>query len=218
MKVTKQILWKTSWRLILAWLLLSACILFQGERLTRPLLPFVSYVISMIQSDYRAILKINSDEPGLIQMQATTRRSIPSIIAAEERLITGTHITHALVPLMIFFSILWSWPVENYQKRVVLLLLGVPLSFSIVALTVPFQLSGNVELLFQHFAEYYKVKKESTFILSWFIFLEVGGRWLLPIVLAVISCLLVQKIGSKKKGVPALKKKQKKKQKKKRNR
>ncbi len=77
--------------------------LFQGEHLSRPILPLISSVIDMIQSDYRTTLTINSDQPGLIHMQATTRHNIHSIAATGARLTAGIHVSHALVPLVLFF-------------------------------------------------------------------------------------------------------------------
>jgi len=199
MKITKAVLWGASWRLILAWLLLSVFVLLQGDRLIRPVLPFVAAVIEVIQSDYQATLKISNDQPGLIKMQATTRRVIPSIAGRGAKLTAGVHVSHALVPLVLLFSFLLAWPVEKYQQRLVLLLLGIPLSFSLVALTLPFQLAGSLENMFQGYAQQYAVNREKPLLLTWMLFLEVGGRWLLPMVLAIFTCLLMQSLGAKPK-------------------
>jgi len=206
MKITKAILWGASWRLILAWLILSIFVLLQGERLIRPVLPFASAVVETIQSDYRATLKISNDQPGLIQMQATTRRVIPSIAGRGAKLTAGVHVSHALVPLVLLFSFLFSWPVEKHQERLILLILGIPLSFILIALTLPFQLAGSLENMFQGYAQQYDVNREKPLLLTWMLFLEVGGRWLLPIVLTVCTGLAMQLMGSKPKHSIKLKK------------
>jgi len=200
MKITKAVLWGASWRLISAWLFLSVSVLLQGDRLTRPVLPFVATVIEVIQSDYQAALKISNDQPWLIQMQATTRRVIPAIAGRGAKLTAGVHVSHALVPLVLLFSFLFAWPVEKYQERLmILLILGIPLSFSLVALTLPFQLAGSLENMFQGYAQQYGVNREKPLLLTWMLFLEVGGRWLLPIVLTVFTGLAMQLMGSKPK-------------------
>jgi len=199
MKVTKATLWGVSRRLILAWFFLSVSVLLQGDRLIRPVLPFASAVIEIIQSDYRATLKISNSQPGLIQMQAITRRVIPSIAGSGAKLTAGVHVSHALVPLVLFFCFLLAWPVEKYQERLTLLVMGIPLSFSLVALTLPFQLAGSLENMFQGYAQQYAVNREKPLLLTWMLFLEVGGRWLLPLVLAIASCVWVQSLRSKQK-------------------
>jgi len=173
--------------------------LLQGDRLIRPVLPFVAAVIEVIQSDYQATLKISNDQPGLIQMQATTRRVIPSIAGRGAKLTAGVHVSHSLVPLVLLFSFLLAWPVDKLQHRLILLILGIPLSFSLVALTLPFQLAGSLENMFQGYAQQYDVNREKPLLLTWMLFLEVGGRWLLPIVLTVFTGLAMALMGSKPK-------------------
>lgn len=67
---------------------------------------------------------------------------------------------------------------EKYQKCIVLLLLGIPLSYSLIALTLPFQFAGSIEIMFQAYAQQYGTTREKPLLLNWVIFLEVGGRWL----------------------------------------
>ncbi len=194
MFITKPILNGIAWRLILSWLILSAGVMLQGEQIIRPVLPFVTSVIEVIQSDYKARLNINQDQPGIIQMQAVTRRSISGIAARGAKLTAGVQVTHNLVPLVLLFSILMSWPLKKHRQRYLLLMLGIPLSYAIVALTIPFQLAGSIENMLQGYAQQYAVNRDKPWLLSWMLFLEVGGRWLLPVILAVTSCLLMQLI------------------------
>ncbi len=192
MIITKAILWGISRRLIIVWVCLSMLSLLLGDRLMRPVLPLVSSVISSIQSDYRPKLEINKSHPDLIHMQATTRHIIPSIAAIGAKLTAGAHISHALVPWVILFSVLIAWPVECFRQRILLLMLGFLLSMLVVALTIPFQLAGSIEMMFQRYAQQYGVNREKPFLLTWMLFLEVGGRWLLPIMLAIGTCLSLQ--------------------------
>jgi len=198
-KLTKAALCGISRRLILAWLFLSILVLFQGDRLIRPVLPFVSSVIEFIQADYRATLKISDNQPDLIQLQATTRRIIPSITGSGAMLTAGAHVSHTLVPLVLFFTVLLAWPLDKTQHRLILLILGIPISLILVALTLPFQLAGSLENMFQGYAQQYSVNREKPLLLSWMLFLEMGGRWLLALVLAISSCILVQSLRSKQK-------------------
>ncbi len=192
MQLNKAILFGVSLRLTVAWLVFTVGALLWGEQFIRFFLPFMSSVISSLQTDYWPVLSISDDKPGLIHMVATTRHSIPSIALEGARLTAGAHITHALVPFVIYYCMLIACPQKSFKRRMWLLLLSLPVNWLLAASTVPFQLAGHIEMLFQDLAKKYSAPRDESFLLSWMYFLEVGGRWLIPIILAVVSCLSFQ--------------------------
>ncbi len=181
-------------RLIGGWLLCSAFALLVGAYFLDLLLPYFSWVVDLIQSDYRSTLSLSKSGDSLIEMTAVTRHSLRGIAAPGSKLTAGAHSHHVLIPFVLGVTILFAWPVIRLRQRIVLLLFGIPLILVIAALTVPFQLAGSIEVMLQGLAQKYSVARPSSLLLTWMFFLEVGGRWLLPIVLAVAICLSLQNV------------------------
>lgn len=199
MQIDKSILFGISLRLSLTWVLLTIVALLWGEQFIRLFLPFMTWVISNLQSEYWPTLSINAEKPGLISMVATTRHSIPGIALEGAKLTAGAHVTHALVPFVIFYCLVIALPVRSFKYRIYLILITLPMNWVMAAATVPFQLTGHIEMLFVDLAKQYGAYREKSILLSWMYFLEVGGRWLIPIITAMLSCLLFQVMLSPKK-------------------
>lgn len=63
-----------------------------------------------------------------------------------------------------------------------------PVAALVLALTTPFHLVGLIELAVQKAAKANQFPRAAPLTLEWMIFLEGGGRWLLPVVAALL-CL-----------------------------
>lgn len=186
LRIDKPELVRVSLRLLITWTVLSVLILVSGRRVVDFFLPFIAWVIKQIQSDYWPQLAIDDRQPDLIQMIGEARHAIPALVAAGDQLTAGVHVLHALVPVVIFYSLLMAFPVKSMRHRALLLLLSLPFNWLLIATSVPFQLAGHIELLFQELAQQYQVEREPGWLLDWMLFLEVGGRWLIPIVFALV--------------------------------
>lgn len=156
--------------------------------------PLFTSVIEMIQDNFRPVLHINTNQNGLISMTAITRRSIPVIAAAGAKLTAGAHIFHSMVPYVLLFTLLAAWPVSHTRDRWLLMGLAFPLMLLLSALTVPFQLAGSIEIMFQQYAQQYSATRNKPLLLYWMLFMEGGGNWLLPIVMATVGGLAIQNI------------------------
>jgi hypothetical protein len=113
-------------------------------------------------------------------------------LTAGQELTAGTHLMHTLVPMVIELSVLLVWPVNAWRERFLLLLLGLVTSMIVLAATAPFVLIGNLEIYLQEMAVQAQVKRPEPWTLTWMIFSEMGGRWLLPLVAAML-CIRFQK-------------------------
>jgi hypothetical protein len=94
--------------------------------------------------------------------------------------------------MVIELSVLLVWPVNAWRERFLLLLLGLVTSMIVLAATAPFVLIGNLEIYLQEMAVQAQVKRPEPWTLTWMIFSEMGGRWLLPLVAAML-CIRFQK-------------------------
>jgi len=103
-----------------------------------------------------------------------------------------TELVHALVPAAILLAGLLAWPLGRPREIPWRAALGLPSVFVVFCLTTPLYLAGRVEMLIMQAAaarEMPAAPFHSPLVL-WAVFTEMGGRWLLPIVLAVISIRL----------------------------
>jgi hypothetical protein len=132
----------------------------------------------------------------MVHLSATTLRSLEiskSLVIPEGlRLTTAGSLVHALVPLVILWSLIIAWPATVVREKVSLLLLSLPATLITVALTTPFLLAGRMEIMFSEMAFQRGEQREEPFALTWLLFTEGGGRWLLPIVMAACCILLAR--------------------------
>ena len=186
---------------LLAWLVLSALGWYFGGALGQCLLPGFGFIINQICPDYSSWLTLLPENHDFtIQLSAIV---VNPVLLGDKlwlnpglELTVGTHLMHTLVPLVIQVSILLVWPVKSWRKRVILLVLGLVTSVFVLGLTAPFLLLGNLEVYLLELAEQAKVHRPEPWTLSWMIFCEMGGRWLLPIVAAVLCIKLQQAIST----------------------
>ncbi|MBT8447789.1 MAG: hypothetical protein KJO38_11595, partial [Gammaproteobacteria bacterium] len=84
------------------------------------------------------------------------------------------------------FTIVLGWPAANLKQRLVMILAGIPAAALLLAVTTPFQLAGHVQIYLQQLAGQAGVARAEPLSLTYMIFLESGGRWMLAVALAVL--------------------------------
>jgi hypothetical protein len=183
-------------RLACAVLAASAFCFAFGRPLLTAALPLFDVVSSFAWPQYASRFEVVDDSQGAaLQLRATTLRRID--LAAGNQVPVGVRfdparqsLTHSLVPLAILLAGLAAWPLAGRRDLLLRLAAVVPLSLALLVLTVPFSLIGLVEMSVGDLKRAAGVGTVETWPIGYFIFLESGGRWLLPIVLAAACVVL----------------------------
>ena len=182
---------------LLAWSVLSGLGWYFGEALGTGLLPWFEFIIHQVSPDYSPQLKlIPENHDFTIYMNATLLNPVflggTLGLKAGFEITAATHLMHTLVPIVIELSILLVWPVNGWRERLMLLSLGLVTSMLVVGATAPFVLLGNLEIYLQLLADQANVNRPEPWTLTWMIFNEMGGRWVLPVIAAVL-CIRLQR-------------------------
>lgn len=96
-------------------------------------------------------------------------------------------VDHQLVSLVILATGIAVWPTQSVREALLRAAAAAPLGLVVVVATLPFHLAGFV------LAEL----SQRSWTISYMIFLEMGGRWLLPIVLAAASVRALRRATSR---------------------
>ncbi|MDR3414865.1 MAG: hypothetical protein P4L83_01650 [Nevskia sp.] len=182
---------RLSLRMLVAWCVLSAAGFIFVRPITSALLPVMESASNGMQSEFIVDLSLE-DAPGgpAIRMECTTRHPVAlgsgNVVPAYGVFEGGSvDAVHALVPVVIFLVVIAAWPFAGYRELAVRLLgTALPLPV-IVALTTSLLLVERVEVFLNHAATY---RTESQFVVMTqpFVFMESGGRWLLPLLAAAL--------------------------------
>lgn len=161
------------------------------------LLPYFSWIIDVTCSEYTPMLSIiRYQGDSMIQMQAIVVEPIPISplysIPAGAQMKAGTHVLHNLIPLLIAYALILSWPMSLVRERLIALCMMAPILIVIMGLSTPYLLAGHIEVLYQNLANQHGITREVPFLLHWMIFIETGGVWLLPIAGAGLSLYLAR--------------------------
>jgi len=192
--VTHRRLLRLSFRGILIWCALSAA----GFLLTRPIVetlsPFFEGVVDSMQSDYTAFLSVIDAQGGpKIVMSCTAQRAlllphggiVPAFASFK---CAWTDAVHALVPIIIFLVVVFGWPTKNRRemlRRILSSAIALPI---VLGLTTPLLLIGLANSTL--YPESFRADSQLRALLQPFVFMELGGRWLLPLVAAAVSIRL----------------------------
>lgn len=177
------------------WLALSLLGFFAGDKLINSLLPFYESVTEASSEGYASTIKIEEDNivfyaTALKAQPITPTRSLP----AGSTIQSSISVLHALVPIVILFTVILTWPANHFKQRLYLLATLIPALFFISATTVPIQLLGQLEIGFQNAAVKAGLTREEPFVLTWMLLTEGGGRWLIPALTGLACCGLVMKL------------------------
>lgn len=186
-------------RLVAAWFVLSAAGFWQGAELLRwcvPLFAATSRFIAPELTSHVAILEQGPSAQILLDARVARPISFDDShgVGTGQPLPSRINAVHALVPLVILWTVLLGAPARTLRERVVAVILAVPVSAVILALTTPFHLVGLIEQSLQTYAESLGVARSPPFALNWLIFLEGGGRWLLPLLAALLTTSLARHV------------------------
>ena len=181
---------KLSLRGALAWFILSAIGFLFAHTITAALSRLMERVIDVLQSDFIAHLTIVGTRGGAkIVMSCTATREL---VLPRGRIVpllgsfncAGADAIHALVPIVIFSVAVAAWPVGQWRemlRRMVGYALLLPV---VVAVTTPLLLMGLVESRLH--PESFRADAQWTALIQPWIFMEMGGRWLLPLMAALL--------------------------------
>ena len=181
---------------LLVWIALSILFLFIGPNIIRILLPYFTFILNFISDNYISVLALKEFDGNMaVQASATTIR--PIRFTQDLVLNTGykvepiTNVIHNLVPLVIYFTVVLSWPAINIKERLILCLLGIPASLFMLGLFIPTILAGHIESQILIEAEEHARQVFNTpFIMKYVVFMESGGRWLIPLIMALLCRII----------------------------
>ena len=193
-----------SMRVILIWLLLSICLLMLGEPIIKTMLPLIDYITNSMTNNFACVLSIEKTiDSTIIQCLATLSKDIYieniPIAPAGYKLTSYTNLVHSLVPIVILYTVLLSWPNVSFKEKIVLCALGIIGLLIITGTVVPILLIGNIEAQLLSVAEREADQYFATpLVMKLVIFFETGGRWLFPILIAIICRSLSKNIFNNK--------------------
>lgn len=182
---------------MLVWLAVSILVFIFSAEVLNALTPFLTLVFNSLVDNYHGAITVVQ---GTAQDTLSVRVTILKPIYIEKIpvappgyvLSTGTDIVHNLVPIVIFVTGLLSWPTKTLSDRFLLCLIGIPFLLLLIALSIPTLLMGHIEATMLNAAQNLADHDLATpFIMNWVVFIETGGRWLLPLMLLVICVLIL---------------------------
>ena len=191
----------TSVRLLVAWLALSVVGIVFAKQLLTPFLPFFATIIDRISADFSSVVNIshykNSDHIVLIANVVQPIRLVGNTFFSPGSALTaGSDVVHSVVPMVILYTVLFSWPVNQFRERAISLLLGFPMLYVVLGLTTPQLLAGRIAIqVYEHTVKAGGVPQEP-FVIKWMIFAESGGSWLLALAGALVCIMLTKRLSS----------------------
>jgi hypothetical protein len=195
-------------RLIGACIRASLLLLVCGDRLICPLLPPFETVFRLAKPGFDALFHIEVSPDGHQIITASAYTTVAVALDATHSIAPFTHLdqtvyvdlVHALIPPVILLTGLLAWPFTGFREILQRTLLGLLGLFLTLCLTTPLYLAGLVETVVTDLAHADGVKT-STYpspLRMWMIFTELGGLWLLPIVLATVCIGLSRRVVSER--------------------
>ena len=101
-----------------------------------------------------------------------------------------THVDHTLVPPLLFLMALLAWPADRWGELTARLLAAVPVLVLILALTAPLLLVGQAQMVVADLAALAGDPRREPLLVTLMVFMESGGRWLLPLAGGVLCIAL----------------------------
>jgi hypothetical protein len=200
MRMAGSPLLKYSLRGLLAWALLSAAgFLFAGA-IVYAFLPLMEAMIDALQSDFTAYLSVaDSHGSSVIAMSCTAARqlTLPSgkiIPFLGSYKCASVDSVHALVPIVIYCVAVLAWPIRQWREVYRRLFGSLLLLPTVVALTTPLLLIGIADAAL--YPQTFRSDGQLTALWQPFVFLEMGGDWLVPVIAAAV-CIRLAAAGAK---------------------
>lgn len=192
---------RLSVRLVVVWALLCAATIGFGRPALSLALPLFDRVIAALQDDFVASVEMAQDgQAWVLRMQPTLVRA--ARLNAELAMPAGTrlrwfvtHVDHTLVPPLLFLMVLLAWPAERRSELLVRLTTAVPALVLILASTAPVQLVGQVQMVQAELSTLAGASPREPALVTLMVFMESGGRWLLPLTCGVLCIALGRWLG-----------------------
>ena len=180
---------------LVSWLALTLLVWWFAEAVLGWFTPFIQWIIATLTDDYRIRLAFSgAGGETYLQLQLELLHRLPLDENHSLRpglvLTVGQHVLHDLAPLIIEFTLLLMWPLQNWRQRILLLAIGMVAAFAVIGLTTPFILLGLLEIQLQQLAWSQHGSRPEPGVLQWLYFCEMGGNYLLAIAAAGLSVRL----------------------------
>lgn len=190
---SKTLLLHSIIRFAVVWTSLAVLVFIFRKQYIDLLLPYLTFVINLIQDDYGATLSLAGNQGELIQLTAVLNHRVAQL---QQDTVMSTFIDnlHFIMAQALLFSILFAWPVKRFRSRLKLLLLGLPLALVLAGLTAPVQLAGLNESVFQRLDSAYRESGQHAWLLGWMGLVEDAGNWFQNVVLAILGGAILQGI------------------------
>lgn|GEM_PF-1128610 len=180
-------------RLAVAWVGLSLALFVIGPALFEALLPLLKFLVDLMQPELDASLRlVHYGHDGVIEMRPLIVHPIrigdgfypPGGVLVER---ATTELVHQLLPSALYLSALLAWPARRKQEWVGRLALAIPVTTILVLLSTSLFLAGQLELVLVMQREQAGTLSREPWLVTFLIFMESGGRWLLPVLAAVAT-------------------------------
>lgn len=180
-----------------AWVVLVALGYVAGPALTERLLPAYEAVTELLLTDFAAGLSLGEIEGTRhIRLNATVTQ--PIVLTERVTVPVGREVPasitvlHSMVPAVILLTVVLAWPAASpvrFALRLALALLAVALTLSVIN---PIHLAGNLERGLQSAILQLGGERGTPWVLKGMVFMEGGGRWVLPLVAGVMCVLATE--------------------------
>lgn len=178
---------RASVRLVIVWSVLCALAIGLGRQALTPALPLYDRVIDAIQDDFVATVEMAREQDGWV-LRIQPLLVHPLKLNAELSMPAGTrlrwfitHVDHTLVPPVLLLMATLAFPAARWRELAARLLIALPVLVLILALTAPVLLVGQVQITAADLARLAGEPRREPALVTLMIFMESGGRWLLPL-------------------------------------
>jgi len=173
-------------RLLSAWFALSAVAFVLAPRLGTFLAPTALESFRFLHPQLLASFEPEAVTPGRWRLTVTMVQPLildrDTAIPAGSVLQLDAGVLHVLLPPVILLSLSLALPAASRRARAMSLICALPTAALMTWVLLLVQWSGLLDLEIQATAEAAGIDRAMPWVLSLLLFLEGGGRWLLPIV------------------------------------
>lgn len=186
-------------RVVFVWMLVCAAVYVAQRPLAAATLPYFEWMIGLLQEDFSAALRIvdHAGHPA-IEMTPYLLRPVPLTEQLALRPFiamppTVVNVDHALVPMVLLLTGVAAWPWARRREAIVRALLTLAVSPLILAIGTPVLLAGRQQIAFIEAALQHGARFHEPYLVTFMIFMESGGGWLLPLI-AAAACVLASRL------------------------
>lgn len=196
MRESRRFAMRISVRALFAWMIVCVAVFIAQRPLATMFLPFFEVIVSLLQQDFAASLRLVRDGGHeVIQMTPFLLHPLPLTDEIVLRPFVAlpplsVSVDHALVPLVLLVAGVAGWPLAGSREAAVRVLLTIATLPLVLALGTPVLLVGRQQIVFVEAALRQGAAFHEPGLVTLMIFMESGGRWLLPLA-AAVACIAV---------------------------